>query len=166
MSYSQLPCLASWENICWLFFKPALTALCFNALSQFFIQAIIFSRSLWIQTHLDLGKPPSFIFALHLLSHASTFCERVHDLQGLRLQVPSAFRNPRDPWLPAALGDLRLILQHWVSTKNFHPKTGNRCKHLERGNRARATVWAGSSPRGWANPSALFLASPVAAGLF
>lgn len=139
------PLSASWENLCRLFFKPSLMALCLNALSQFFVRAITFSRSPWIPTHLDLGRPPSFISTLHLLSHASALCERVHDWQDLSLQVPSTSASAQHPCLPAALGDLRLILQCWVSTESFHPKTRNRGREGNTAQSARPPGWAASS---------------------
>lgn len=87
--FAELPFLTSWENICWLIFKFTLMALCLNVVSQFFVQSIIFSRSLWIQAHLDLGKSPSFIFALDLLSHARVFVSVLRDVQALGvLSIP------------------------------------------------------------------------------
>lgn len=131
--FAELPFLTSWESICWLFFKPTLMALCLNAVSQFFIQAIIFSRSLWIQTHLDLGKPPSFIFVLDLLSHARVF---VSTCMICRLRVRECQESSASPqalWLPTALGDRLLILCHWVSTKKSCPQPASRGRDAERG---------------------------------
>lgn len=49
-AFHRAPILTDQENICWLFLKPNLPALCLNTDSPFLIQAIIFSfefRNIW-----------------------------------------------------------------------------------------------------------------------